>query len=377
MDYLDPLSTGVETPLNTAQNDEDLGLVLDSLQEVADWCGEIDALKRAIKSAEEYKVFGAQVGELVLRYVGEREHSLSPHYQGPFRVTAAYGNDFYQVCELLAEEALGEPVECHGSRLIRFNGSRTSGTAETLRKLDEHTFIVEGVLDGPREEDGRFLIKWLGVAEPRWEAQSTELRKVLKFKAYCGRKGLNLFGKPLVPVKPGRKGKGPTPVGNQSGTGAAAAAATVAPQESVRRVIVRRVVRQTSCGGIQWSCPFCEGSLNGPPPEISWNVSPRIAEYLMDNLPELLPELEEAAVQLIEAAYSDETAAAGGSRSAPLTLVNAAAEAPTAAVAPKAEGGIPAEVWQKYQQGLQRQKEKAKARKKARGLAPPETGTGQ
>ena len=107
-------------------------------------------------------------------------------------------------CELLAEDNLGVPVECHASRLIHFNGSRTSGTAEHVRKLDGEHFVVESVLDGPREPDGRFLVKWLGVTEPRWEAQSSELRAVLKFKAYCAEKKMTLMGKPLSTAVRGR-----------------------------------------------------------------------------------------------------------------------------------------------------------------------------
>ena len=202
-DHLGPLALGV-TFVDTPQTEEDLTFVLESIRQVADWCGEIDAVRRALESQDVYKEFTAGVGDLVLRYVGERENSLHPFYQGPFKVTQVGGNGFYQVCELLAEDNLGVPVECHASRLIHFNGSRTSGTAEHVRKLDGEHFVVESVLDGPREPDGRFLVKWLGVAEPRWEAQSSELRAVLKFKAYCAEKKMTLMGKPLPTAVRGR-----------------------------------------------------------------------------------------------------------------------------------------------------------------------------
>ena len=200
-DWMSPLTMGVDY-LDTPQSEEDLGLVLDALRQIADWCGEIDTLKRAVESQGVYKEFTAKEGDLVLRYVGVRENSLHPFYQGPFRVSEDYGNGFYQVRELLADDNLGTPVECHASRLIHFDGSRTSGTAEHVRKLDSETFVVEKVLEGPREPDGRFLVKWLGVTEPRWEAQSRELRAVLKFKAFCAENRLTLMGKPLASGPP-------------------------------------------------------------------------------------------------------------------------------------------------------------------------------
>ena len=183
--------------LNTPQSEEDLELVLDTMRQVADWCGEISAVKRAMASEKEYAVFPAREGDLVLRYTSTRENSLEPYYQGPYRVTVSYGNGFYQIAELLAGDNLGVSVECHASRLIMFDGSRTSGDAEHARKLGAQDLIVEEVVEGPRASDMRFLVRWRGVAEPTWEPSSAGLRMVVKFKEYCASKGLDLKGEPI------------------------------------------------------------------------------------------------------------------------------------------------------------------------------------
>ena len=190
-DILHPLRAGVDTP----QSLEDLMLVLQSMRDIADWCGEIDSLKRVWRSEREYEKFPGKVGDLVLRYVSSRENSLEPFYQGPFRITQADGSGFYTVCELLANDALGVPVEVHASRLIMFDGSRTSGTEEHARKLDADTHIVEEILAGPREEDGRFQVKWRGIAAPTWEPAVPYLKQVRMFKDYCLAKGLDQWGK--------------------------------------------------------------------------------------------------------------------------------------------------------------------------------------
>jgi hypothetical protein len=191
-DILHPLRAGVDTP----QSLEDLILVLESLRDIADWCGEIDSLKRVWRSETEYKKFPGKVGDLVLRFVSSRENSLEPFYQGPFRITQADGSGFYTVCELLANDALGVPVEVHASRLIMFDGSRTSGSAEHARKLDAETHVVEEIMAGPRE-DGRFQVRWRGIPEPTWEPAVPYLKQVRMFKDYCQANSLDQWGKPL------------------------------------------------------------------------------------------------------------------------------------------------------------------------------------
>ena len=174
---------GLAAVMKTVQDEENLGLVLDSLRQVADWCGEIGSLKRSVASQQEYVEFKGVVGDLVLKYVAFRQNSLEPMYQGPYKITEAYGSDFFKVQEWLAGGALGDPVDVHASRLILFDGSRTSGTAEHARKLPEGYYVVESILDGPNEK-GQFQVKWFGVDNPTWEA-AAGLRTVVCFKKYC------------------------------------------------------------------------------------------------------------------------------------------------------------------------------------------------
>jgi hypothetical protein len=202
LDILAPVS-GLEGWMGTPQEEEDLSAVLEGLRQVADWCGEISAVQRAIDSARVLETPRFAVGDWVLKFVAQRANSLEPMYQGPFCVTADLGNGFYTVCEVLAGDALGTPVDVHASRILAFDRRRTTADAEHARKLPEGYHVVEAVLDGPRE-DGMFLVKWLGVEEPKWEL-SHELRAVVKFQAYCEQHRLDKAGKPL-PVTRARRG---------------------------------------------------------------------------------------------------------------------------------------------------------------------------
>ncbi len=107
-------------------------------------------------------------------------------------MTADLGNSFFTVCEVLAGDALGTPVDLHASRILAFDWRRTTADAEHARMLPEGYHVVEAVLDGPRE-DGMFLVKWVGVGEPKWELPH-ELRAVVKFQAYCEQHRLDKAG---------------------------------------------------------------------------------------------------------------------------------------------------------------------------------------
>jgi hypothetical protein len=203
LDIMAPVS-GLAGWMGTPQEEEDLAMVLDSLRQVADWCGEIVAVKRAVESARHLEMPNLKEGDWVLKFVAQRANSLEPMYQGPFCVTADLRNGFYTVNEVLAGEALGVPVDVHASRLITFDRRRTTADAEHARKLPEGYHVVESVLEGP-SKDGLFLVKWLYIEEPKW-VQPQELRAVLKFQAYCELKGLDKNGKALPPRKPGNRG---------------------------------------------------------------------------------------------------------------------------------------------------------------------------
>jgi len=94
LDILAPIS-GLQGWMGTPQEEEDLALVLDSVRQVADWCGEITAVQRAIDSARVLEVPSVAVGDWVLKYVAQRANSLEPMYQGPFCVTADLANGFF------------------------------------------------------------------------------------------------------------------------------------------------------------------------------------------------------------------------------------------------------------------------------------------
>jgi transposase InsO family protein len=177
------------------QREEDLAFCLDSMRQIADWCAEISSFKASIESQGSKHPLNAQLGDTVLRFMALRENSLEPIYQGPYKITQDLGGDFYTVCELLAGDALGKPVQVHSSRIIKYDMSRSSADAEHQRKLPPDHYVVEAVLHGPdKDHEGHFLIKWLGVPEPKWE-RAHGLRQVLKFRQFCHDNNLTLEGK--------------------------------------------------------------------------------------------------------------------------------------------------------------------------------------
>ena len=183
------------------QRGEDLALCLDTMRQIADWCAEISSLKESINSESTRAPFHAKVGDFVLKLVAIRENSLEPFYQGPYVVTQDLGKDFYTVCELLADNAKGKPVQVHASRLIRYDISRSSADEEHQRKLPPDHYVVEAVLRGPDlDHEGHFLVKWLGITAPRWEPAHA-LRQVLKFRQFCHDSQLTLEGKPTRRTK--------------------------------------------------------------------------------------------------------------------------------------------------------------------------------
>jgi hypothetical protein len=185
--------------MGTEQEEEDLLMALQALRQVADWCGEISAVQRTIVTAKALAAPKFKVGDWVLKFVAERANSLESLYQGPFCVTADLRNGFYTVNEVLAGDALGNAVAAHVSRLLAFDKRRTSADAEHARKLPQGYYVVEDILEGPNA-GGLFLVKWMGVSEPKW-AEPQELRAVRKFQVYCEQRRLDKSGKPLPPPR--------------------------------------------------------------------------------------------------------------------------------------------------------------------------------
>ena len=96
---------------------------------------------------------------------------------------------------------MGPPLELHSSRMWPFNHSRTSADLEHERRLPPGEIIVEGVLEGP-DADGKFLVKWRGVAEPRWEWPAG-LTHLTLFVEYCEKNGVVMAEGRPVQWRPG------------------------------------------------------------------------------------------------------------------------------------------------------------------------------
>ena len=91
-----------------------------------------------------------------------------------------------------------KPITLHSNRLWPFDHSRTDADAELARRLGPQDVIVERILDGP-DLDGKFLVKWRNVPEPRWEWPGGLAHLVL-YKEYLEQHGMvqGRGGRPIV-----------------------------------------------------------------------------------------------------------------------------------------------------------------------------------
>jgi hypothetical protein len=125
-----------------------------------------------------------KVGDTVAVYIPTRESALHSFWHAPHVITADHGGGFYQHAELLAGNVPGTKSNAHASRIIPNNMDRTDATLEMQKKLPIGYHVVEAITDGPREADGRFLVKWALLPNPTWEPAEA-LRGENHFKAYC------------------------------------------------------------------------------------------------------------------------------------------------------------------------------------------------
>ncbi len=184
------------------QQREDALQAVTCLRSIVDFHSELKAFNRAAAAPTDPLIAKFTVGEWVLVFNPTlKENSLSPAYQGPYRIkaveTGANGKPtgWYTVAEIMAGDSEAVPREAkplllHSNRLWPFDHSRTDADAEHARRLGPQDVIVERVLEGP-SPDGKFLIKWRHVEKPRWEWPAGLAHLVL-FQEYCERHGIVL-----------------------------------------------------------------------------------------------------------------------------------------------------------------------------------------
>jgi hypothetical protein len=178
---------------------EDTMLALECIRSIVDFVSELSAVKRAAASAPDPLLHKFTEGAWVLVYQPhQKTNSLEPLYQGPYRITLVERNlsdtptGWFTVREIYAGDSeatprMGPPLELHSTRMWPFNHSRTTAAAEHSRRLPLGLMVVEAILDGPND-DGKFLVKWHTVAEPRWEWPAG-LAHLTLFDEFCKEHG--------------------------------------------------------------------------------------------------------------------------------------------------------------------------------------------
>ena len=175
-----------------------------------DFFTELRSVKRAAASPPDPLLPRFTVGEWVLVFNPTlKQNSLTPAYQGPYRIKTVEDNGsggptgWLTVAEIMAgdTEAVpreAKPITLHSNRLWPFDHSRTDADAEHARRLGPQDVIVERILDGP-DLDGKFLVKWRNVPEPRWEWPGGLAHLVL-YKEYLEQHGMvqGRGGRPIV-----------------------------------------------------------------------------------------------------------------------------------------------------------------------------------
>jgi len=205
VDPLAPLMGGVDNEYSEQQPTE----LLLAGRWVADLCGEISAMRRSMMVQELETPLHLEVGEWSLLYHVDKKHTLDTFFRGPYEVVSKDKGGFYTVREVLAghvqgdpqQQRLGKPVECHGARLLPYNGDRTSPGEVHESKLNTVLgfHVVESIVGGPRPcpkgfKEQQFLVKWHHREQPTWE-YAGGLRKVIVFREYCEARGLTPEGK--------------------------------------------------------------------------------------------------------------------------------------------------------------------------------------
>ena len=194
----------------TAQQREDALQAVACIRDIVDFFTELRAVKRAAANPPDPLLPRFTVGEWVLVFNPTlKQNSLTPAYQGPYRIKTVEDNGsggptgWLTVAEIMAgdTEAVpreAKPITLHSNRLWPFDHSRTDADAEHARRLGPQDVIVERILDGP-DLDGKFLVKWRNVPEPRWEWPGGLAHLVL-YKEYLEQHGMvqGRGGRPIV-----------------------------------------------------------------------------------------------------------------------------------------------------------------------------------
>ena len=195
---------------NVPITDRNRGELIDAcmaLRSITTVCSEVQSLTTkarhdALLSDETFRV-----GDTVAVYNPHRETSLHSFWNAPHVITRDLGNGFYTHAELLPGNVHGTESNAHAGRIIPFSMDRTDATLEMQKKLPPGYHTVETILEGPRDTDGRFLVKWALLPNPTWEPAEA-LRGVNQYQAYCAEHNLApKTGQPLPQRGARKRGK--------------------------------------------------------------------------------------------------------------------------------------------------------------------------
>jgi len=177
-----------------------------ALRKLTELCSEVATLGAKARHDMVVREHKYEKGDWALLWYPDRQTSLDAFYRGPYEIVKHEGGDFYQLREVLAGDALATTATtAHAARIVPFIRDRTSAAVEHQRKLPEGYHVIEDIVDGPREGDGRFLVKWAFLASPTWEPFEA-LRGGVRFKEYCAANDL-LHTTGLPPLARTRGGK--------------------------------------------------------------------------------------------------------------------------------------------------------------------------
>ncbi len=289
---------------HTAQQREDALQAVACIRDIVDFYSELRAVRRAAASPPDPLLPRFTLGEWVLVFNPTlKQNSLTPAYQGPYRIKAVEEDGsgkptgWFTVAEIMAGDTEvtpreAKPIVLHSNRLWPFDHTRTDADAEHARRLGPQDVIVERIVEGPNL-DGKFLVKWRNVPEPRWEWPGGLAHLVL-YREYLEEHGMvqGKGGRPIVWAAP-----------STTGAGAGAAAGAVATRGPAYKV-----------------CPICDVEVHQSRTKIEQHLKSR--KHILRQ-------------QGVDTLLAREAAAAAAAAAAPAILAAAsAATAEAAAAAP-------------------------------------------
>jgi hypothetical protein len=102
---------------------------------------------------------------------------MLPHFTGPYRIDSMSDDgNFASVTHFLDKDTVLPPV--HVSRLLHFDGSRTSRADLVDYQLEPGSYVVDGVIEHRQLADGshEFHIRWQGTPITTWLPSRARLR---------------------------------------------------------------------------------------------------------------------------------------------------------------------------------------------------------